>query len=128
MDSGGLFYLILVACGFLVIMLVVSVGFSYWWLVSLDAQGRKCPNCGKKGAGNLLSSDTLSADSYTKWSRPRGFAGMGGRPQLMEVTEKNYEDHYECQQCGHRWSKAGKETTVVPIAKEDERAKTAKRY
>jgi hypothetical protein len=110
------FYPVLLVCGLVGLMLLVGVVASYLWLVALDAQGRKCPNCGKRAAGKHLSSEIMDTTSHTTWTRPRAF-GLS-RPRLLEVTEKNYEDQYECRYCGHKWTKTGKETSRTFVSRQ----------
>lgn len=120
MDIGGIVYPLLLLCALVGVMLLVGIGFSYFWLVAMDAQGRTCPNCHKRGAGNLIASDTLDSTSHTTWSKTRGYGRAStGKPRLLEVTEENYEDHYECRHCGHKWTKTGKETTRTPVTSQD---------
>jgi len=120
MDTGAIFYPLLLACAIIVVMLVVGVGFSYLGLLAFDAQIRTCPNCHKRGAGAIVATEIIDSQSNTTWNPTRSFTGaFAGRPRLFEVTEENFEDRYECKNCGHKWTKAGKEVKRTRISKRE---------
>jgi len=104
-----------VVCGLLGIILLVGIGFSYLWLVWLGKEATKCPECGRRGAGELVKSEVIHSRVYTEWKDTRSiFARDSSRRQLIQVTEKTYEDHFECQSCGHQWTKTAQEKKRTP--------------
>ena len=93
----------LLVCGLFGVIVLVGIGFSYLWLVWLGGQAIKCPECGKRGAGELVESKVTDLRVYAKrGSRPSIFDKSAQRPQI-QMTEKRYEDRFVCQYCGHRW-------------------------
>ncbi len=116
MDFGAVFYPLLLVCALFGVILVVGIGFSYLWLLALDALARTCPQCRKRGAGNVTASEVVDSRSFITWSQSRSLSGSRtGRPRQVRVTEKSYEDHYECRHCGHQWTKTAKETERTPV-------------
>lgn len=96
----------LVVCGSFGIIFLVGIVFSYLWLVWLDKEATKCPECGKRGAGELVESEMIHSRVSTEWRDTHGIFGRGAsRRQLIQVTEETYEDHFECKYCGHQWTK-----------------------
>ncbi len=109
MNSGSLLPLFLV-CGLFALILAVGIGCSYLWLVWLGKEATKCPKCGKRGAGELLESKVIDSKSYTEWERRlRILGGDADQRRLVQVTEQASEDHFECERCGHRWTRTARE-------------------
>jgi hypothetical protein len=100
MDFGAIFYPTFLVCFLFGIILATGIGFSYLWLVMFDKQARKCPDCHKLGGGDITASELIASKQYMDFKR---------QPPV-QVTEKTYEDHYQCQHCGHTWTKIGQET------------------
>jgi hypothetical protein len=122
MDIGGIVYPLFLVCVIFGIMMLIAIGSSYLWLVVLDAEGRMCPNCRRKKAGNLTTTEIIDSTSYRKWMRTREFGSAGTRKlRLVEITEKNYQDYYECQYCEHKWIKSGKEISRTLVASQNGR-------
>ena len=107
-------YPVLLVCGLFSTILVVGIGFSYLWLVWLEKEATKCPECGKKGAGELVESDVIHSYVHTEWRDASIFSRDRGQRQLIQVTEKTYEDHFKCEHCGHQWVKTAQETKRTP--------------
>lgn len=109
MDSG-VFPLLLLVCGILVFIPVVGIGLSYLGLLVVDGEVRRCPECHRRGAGDIINSEVIDKLSYTdssgKWNQLLNPAKL--RRQI-QVTEKTHQDHYECRHCGHQWIKIAKE-------------------
>jgi DNA-directed RNA polymerase subunit RPC12/RpoP len=106
---------VLLLCGFFGIILLVGIGSTYLWLVWLDKEATKCPECGEKGAGELVETEVIQSRVYTEWKDAWGIFGRDpSRRQLMQVTEKTYEDHFECEYCGHQWTTTARERKQSP--------------
>lgn len=111
MDGGGPLLLLLV-CGLFGLILAVGIGASYLWLVWLGKEATKCPECGKRGAGELVESKVTKSRVYTEWvRRPRILGWSANRRRLIQVTEQTLEDHFECERCGHRWTTTARQKT-----------------
>jgi ribosomal protein L37AE/L43A len=104
-----------VICGLFGVMLVVGIGFSYLWLVRLNKEATKCPECGKRGAGELVESKVIDSKAHWEWRRHISIFRQDVR--RVQVTEETYEDHYECQYCGHQWTKTAQWTRTTPEKK-----------
>jgi hypothetical protein len=58
----------------------------------------------------------LRSKEYVQWKNARSFFGLGtGKRQRVEVSNKTYEDHFECQYCGHRWTRTAQERKESPV-------------
>jgi hypothetical protein len=146
----------LIVCGFLGLVLLVGVGFSYLWLVWLNKQATTCPKCGEKGAGKLVESKVIDSKTHLEGAaelpfdeegaaelpfdkegagqqsctQPRSHAlpsneewrthagGLRQDAKAVRVIEETYEDHFECQRCGYRWTKNAQWTRSVPTEKQ----------
>ena len=95
MDTIGLLYLSLMICGMFVIMLVISLAASSIWLRSVEGNLRQCPNCKKKGAGEIEEVDVLESETHMD------FKGVYPTRKTME----RLLDHYQCTHCGHEWTR-----------------------
>ena len=71
---------------------------------------RPCPECGRRGAGELVESQVINSKVHTEWRNARSiFRRNSTGRELVRVTESTYEDHFECQYCGHQWTKTAQE-------------------
>ena len=116
MEWYDVMYPSLVICGLFGLIFLVGIGFSYLWLVWVGKEATKCPECGKRGAGELVESKEIRSRVYTEWKdTPQSiFRRDPNRRQLIQVTEKTYEDHFECEHCGCRWTKTAQERKRTP--------------
>lgn len=115
----------LVVCGFLGTILVVGIGASYLWLVWLNKQTTTCPKCGKKGAGRLVESKVIDAKTHLEgaaglpsdeeWRTHT--SGLHQDAKAVRIIEETYEDHFECQHCGYRWTREAQWTRSAPTKK-----------
>ncbi len=105
MDILAIIYPSAIICLLFSVIILVGIGFSYLWLKILDKQARKCPNCQRKGAGNVTESEVIASNHYMDYKRQ----------PARRVAEKTYQDHYECEYCGHTWTKTATETTRTPV-------------
>lgn len=101
-----------IVCGLFGIILAVGVGFSYLWLVWLNKQATKCPECGKPGAGELVEGKLI--DSRSHWERKTQGNIFHRDESPVQVTKETYEDHFECQYCGHQWTRTAQLTKTIP--------------
>lgn len=104
MDTS-LIAILLLICGTLVVLVAVASISSFVLLRYADAVARKCPNCEKKGGGEVVEYELLESRTYTDTaaiqSLPRKFRDKA-KPVKME--EKKYEVDYKCKHCGHEWT------------------------
>ena len=98
-------------CGMFGVILLVGIGFSYLWLVWLNKQATKCPECAKKGAGELVESNVI--DSRIRTERRTRIGLFRQDESMVQVKEEMYEDQFECQYCGHRWTRTGRWTQTT---------------
>ncbi len=116
MEWPDVLYPSLIICGLFGVILLVGIGFSYLWLVWLNKEATKCPECGKRGAGELVESKVIRSRVYTEWRNTWSIFGRdSSRRQPIQVTEKTYEDHFECKYCGYRWTKTAQEKQTGAI-------------
>ena len=105
----------LMICGLFGVILLVGIGSSYLWLVWSGKEATKCPECGKRGAGELVESKVIHSRVYTEWKEAWGIFGRDlSQRQLIQVTEKTYEDHFKCEHCGHQWTRTAQERKQSP--------------
>jgi len=91
------------------IIVLTGIVFSYLWLRWLHAEATKCPECGRRGGGELVESDVTASKTYTEWKEAQRLFGQYANRQRIRVTEKTYEDQFECQHCGHQWTQTAQE-------------------
>ena len=105
-----------VICGLFGIFILAQVVITYAWLRWLNAKATRCPECGRKGAGELLDSDVIDSKEYVQWRNARSFFGWGaGKRQRIQVSDRTYEDRFECQYCGHQWTITAQEKKEGPV-------------
>ena len=103
--NTGVFLVPLMICGLLGFMLAVGIVFSYLWLMHLDAEARKCPECLKKGSGGILETELIDSRSYIDSTVTGNLSRKyKNRLQLVRVEEKKYKVHYKCEHCGNQWT------------------------
>jgi DNA-directed RNA polymerase subunit RPC12/RpoP len=113
---ADILYPTLLVCGFFGVILLVGIGFTYLWLLWLNAEAVKCPECGRRGAGELEESEVITRRSYNEWKEGSNILGRSvGRRQQIRVTEQTYDDQFACKHCGHRWTKTAQETIHRPV-------------
>ena len=117
MDWVDAAFLFLIVCGLFAVMLVVGVGSSYLGLIWLNKQATKCPECGKIGAGELVESKLINSVSRVEQKTRSGIFRKKSRP--VRVAEETYEDHFECQYCGHRWMRTAQWDRTIPKKKKN---------
>lgn len=94
MNLEGIFYPALLMCLLLGIMVAAILGSTLYWMRHVDNEYRKCPQCGKKGAGYVVHSEVIESKSYIDhkaWRR-------------KQIKLEKIEDHYECENCQHTWT------------------------
>jgi predicted RNA-binding Zn-ribbon protein involved in translation (DUF1610 family) len=105
---GDVFYPVALICVFFSLIILVGIGASYLWLRWLNARMTRCPACGQKGGGELVSSDVVTTKSYIDWKDAAHSKGV-------RVREQTYADHFRCEHCGHEWETTGQEKKRVPL-------------
>ena len=128
MDSG-VFPLLLLICGILGFILAVGIGLSYLGLLVVEGEVKSCPECHKRGAGDIIKSEVIDTLRYTdssgKWNQLLNPAKLRRQTQ---VTEKTHQDHYECRHCGYKWIKITKEKSQHPAKRVKHRARKSQGY
>ncbi len=114
MEWANYVYPVLSICGLFGVILALGIGFFYLWLLYLGKKASKCPECDRKGAGELLESEVIHSKVYTEWRDASGFRKGSGERQQIQVTEKMYEDHFKCEHCGHEWTTTAQEIERAP--------------
>jgi hypothetical protein len=79
---------------------LVGIGCAYWALIIFDKRMRKCPHCHQTGGGDITESTLIGSKNYMDFKH---------QPPIR-VTVKSYEEHYQCQYCGHTWIRTAEET------------------
>lgn len=100
MDASQVVYPVLLICGLLALMLVVGTSATYLGLRVVGARFGTCPNCGRRGAGRIVENEVIDSRSHMDFK--------SRTPK--RVTVKTFEDHWQCQHCGHEWTKTARET------------------
>lgn len=109
------FYPSLLICAPLIVIFLVTVGVCYLWLTWWSKRATRCPECGKKGAGELTESQLINSTVRTEQRTHYGLFRQEQRP--TQVKEETYEDHFRCQYCGHQWVKTAQWTQTIPEKK-----------
>lgn len=105
---------LLLVCGAFAVMILVAIISTYFLLLWYNAQATKCPECGRKGGGEVVDSNVIDSKTYTQWKDARTMFRRDPARRPVRVTEKTYEDHFVCKHCGHKWIKAAREETHGP--------------
>jgi len=105
MDISEFVYPVLLVCGFIGVMAVVGIGFSYLWLRVLGARFGTCPNCKRRDAGRIVASEVVDSRSHMDFKR---------QPPAR-VTVKTIEDRWQCQHCHHEWTMTVRETERTAV-------------
>ena len=107
---GDVLYPLLIICALFGVFMLVAVGSSYFLLRWYQAEMTRCPQCRRRGAGELMESEEVGSKAYIRPKNVRTLLDRLTRaPQRVRVTEKTYDDHYRCRRCGHEWTAQGKE-------------------
>ncbi|MDX1522869.1 MAG: hypothetical protein R3264_14675 [Anaerolineae bacterium] len=97
----------LLVCGFLGIMFLVALGSSFLWLRYVDGRYRRCPECGRKGAGYVVETELVDSRSHIDFK---------GRSRTR-VTVETHNDHYQCEHCQHMWTAKFQKTDRIALKK-----------
>lgn len=100
MDFLAIVYLTLLICGFVSVVILIGIAVSALWLRYIDRHLRACPRCRRKAAGYIVETETASSHSHVD--------SKGREP--ARVTEEHLIDHYQCEHCGHTWTRSFKQT------------------
>jgi hypothetical protein len=109
---GEVLYPSLLICGVFGLFFLLAVVSSYLALTWFNKRATQCPACDRKGAGEVVESRVLNSVTHTE-QRTRWGLFRQDR-YMVQVTDETYEDHFECQHCGHRWIKTGQWTKIAP--------------
>lgn len=103
-----------VVCGLFGVLILGAIVISYLSLRWFYSEVTKCPECGRRGAGEYLDSEVISSSSTIE--QKNTLTLFGGNPgQRVRITEKKHEEHYRCERCGHEWTKIAREKKTDPI-------------
>jgi len=100
------FYPFLALCGFLLFAGITITITIVLWFRHIDNSLRACPECGKKGTGHIIETDILN--ETTTFER-RGF-------RTYRFKDEHLVDTYQCDNCGHEWTRTLKRKTQFPIS------------
>lgn len=104
MESIGfreLFYLMLVLCGLVIAFLAAVVFIT---IKVLDRRLRRCPECDRTGTGFIADTETFESNSHIDYRQ--------NNP--MRTKEFRRVDHYECEHCGHQWTRTSERVDRTP--------------
>ncbi len=104
MDSIGfseLFYLMLVLCVFLIVLLASVV---FLTIHVLDRRFRRCPECHRTGTGFIADTETFESSPHIDYRQ--------NNP--VSTIEVRRVDHYKCEQCGHQWTRTSERVDKTP--------------
>lgn len=93
MNPNDIIYPVAIICVFGSAVLLVGMATTSWFMRVTDGRLRQCPNCHRKGAGYIVQTDSIESNSHMDFQ---------GRTPLR-ITHEAFEDHYECEHCGHTW-------------------------
>lgn len=93
MNVNDIFYPGLIICGLLALGAIVAIATTSWLFNVTDGRLRQCPNCNAKGAGYITESDPIETRTTVEFKKRVAYL----------VTRESFEDHYECEKCGHNW-------------------------
>ncbi len=100
-------YLMLVLCGLLSALLAAVV---YFTINSLDRRFRRCPECGQTGTGYIYDTEIIESTAHIDY--------RVNNP--MRTKEVRTVDQYECEQCGHQWTRTMERTERTPYKPDQE--------
>jgi DNA-directed RNA polymerase subunit RPC12/RpoP len=105
---------LLLVCGVFGAFILLGIGISYVSLRWFYAEMAKCPECGRRGAGEFLDAEVV--DSNSRIETKNTSMRRGGTPaQRVRITETTHNEHYRCEFCGHEWEKITHERKTDPI-------------
>jgi hypothetical protein len=103
-----------IVCGIFGIFILIGIFISYLSLRWFYSEIAKCPDCGRRGAGEFLDSELL--ESNTRVEHRNTMSLFGGNPtQRVRITETKHEEHYRCLHCGHEWTKIASQKKTEPM-------------
>lgn len=112
--AADIFFPILLVCGFFGVLILFGILMSYVSLRWLHSEMTKCPECGRRGAGEFLDSEVVDSKTYIeRGSATTRFFGDAGKQ--VRITEQTYAEHYRCEHCGHEWTRSAQEKKTTPI-------------
>jgi len=95
----------------LIIILTLSI-FAVFWLAGgyilfrqVDAKLRKCPNCKKGGAGDIIETNATPLGSIVDYS---------GK-EAVRIKSEKVVDNFECNRCGHTWQRSFERKERYPL-------------
>ena len=100
-DFINILYPTLLICGLVTAIILISVVLT---VLFLDRHLRACPECHRRGTGYIVDTETLESNTHIDY--------RGG--QAARVTKEHLVDHYECEHCGHQWTRTIRRTERTP--------------
>lgn len=104
---------ILPVCGLLILVLFLGIVANYFWLQIMYRRIRACPECGAKGAGEIVDTDEIVLANNVDYK--------GRKP--VRLKETKITDHFRCEACLHTWERSFTRRERIPIKKEDIRTR-----
>jgi ribosomal protein L37AE/L43A len=103
-----------ILCGLIGILVLVGIFISYLSLRWFYSEISKCPECGRRGAGEFLGSEVV--ESTSSMEHRNTLSLFGGNPsQRVRISETTHEERYRCEYCGHEWTKTARQKTSEPV-------------
>ena len=113
MSANSLIPLVVV-CGLFGSLVLMGIFISYLSLRYFYGEMSKCPECGRREAGEFIDSEVVESKTHIEHKKPAlGFGDDLGK--RVRITEKTHKEQYRCAHCGHEWIKMARERTTTPI-------------
>lgn len=96
MDFLDVIVPILPMCGLLILVLLMGIGFNYFWLKLMYRRIRACPQCGAKGAGEVVDTEEIVIANNVDY--------RGRKP--VRIKETKVTDQFQCNVCQHTWTRS----------------------
>ena len=87
---------ILPMCGLLILVMLVGIALNSLWLRLMYRRIRACPECGTKGAGEIIDTQEIVIANNVDY--------RGRKP--VRLKETKITDHFRCESCAHTWSRS----------------------
>jgi hypothetical protein len=105
---------LLLVCGIFSVIILMGIGISYLSLRWFYAEINKCPECGRRGAGEFLDSEVVNTNARIETKNTSMRFG-GSTAQRVRITETTHKERYRCENCGHEWERTTQEKKTDPI-------------
>ena len=104
MNFLEIFYPTLAMCAPITLIILIGIVVTALWLKVMDKNIRACPECGRKAAGTIEETTTERLNSHVDYKRRTP----------LRITTEIVTDHYQCEFCGHTWTRSFRRTEQTP--------------